>query len=101
MNFIEKPKELYLPFETHSIYITLDDKKIYKLNEDFSKEEVKEVPHPSKENPNIVMHKLQFDFAKDFLLNKENPLKMSVKTARLYNKIGFISDLELAKFIEG
>lgn len=89
-----------LPFETHTIYITLDDDKIYKLNEDFSKEEVQEIPQPSRKNPIVVTHKAQFDYAKYSLLNKMNPLKMSEDTARIYNKMGFISDLELAVFLE-
>lgn len=88
-----------LPFETHTIYITLDDKKIYKLNEDFSKEEVKEIPMQTRENPYMVIHKSQFDMAKNHLLNKENP-KISIEKAKLYNKIGFLSDKELSSFIE-
>ncbi len=89
-----------LPFKTHTIFITLDDEKTYKLNEDFSKEEVQEMPTPSRENPCMVIHKLQFNFAKNYLLNKENPFKISVEEANIYNKIGFISDKELSDFIE-
>lgn len=92
--------ELYFPFKTHTIYITLDDKKNYKLNEDFSKEEVEEMPLPSREKPIMVLHKLQFDFAKNALLNKEGLFKMSTETAKIYNKMGFLSDLELSNFIE-
>lgn len=89
---------IVLNFKTHTIYITLDDNKLYKVNEDFSKEEVKEIPHPSKENPIHVLHKAQFDFAKSALLDNGNPFKMSMETAIIYNKLGFLSDLELSNF---
>jgi len=93
-------KEMILPFKTHTIYITLDDNKIYKLNKDFSKEEVENIPYPSRQNPTLLMHKFQFEMAKFYLLNKSNPFKISVEIAQTYNKIGFLSDNELADFIE-
>ncbi|UYZ39041.1 hypothetical protein OD350_28635 (plasmid) [Clostridium beijerinckii] len=93
-------KEVLLPFGTHTIYITLDDDKIYKLNEDLSREEVQDIPQASRENPIVVMHKAQFDYAKGNKLNKFSDFKMSEEMAKIYNKIGFISDLELVKFLE-
>lgn len=88
------------PFGTHTIYITLDDEKIYKLNEDLSKEEVQGIPQLSRKNPIAVMHKLQFDYAKGTKLNKMSPFRISEEMARIYNKIGFISDLELVTFLK-
>lgn len=95
-DYTPEDKGLYLPFETHSIYITIDD-KVYKLNKDFSKEEIKdikEIPMPSRKNPCVLLHKSQFDFAKRYLLSS-----MSKQTAIIYNKMGFITDEELAGII--
>lgn len=88
-----------IPFETHTIYITLDDAKIYELKSDFTKVEVQEMKNPSKDNPIVGLHKKQFDFAKECLLNNKNPLKMDVETAEIYNRIGFISNEEFNDFI--
>ncbi|MBX8946001.1 hypothetical protein [Lysinibacillus sp. K60] len=89
-----------IPFETHTIYITLDDAKIYELKSDFTKVEVKEMKYPSRENPIMGLHKKQFDFAKGWLLDKNNPFKMDVETAVIYNRIGFISNGEFNDFIK-
>lgn len=88
-----------IPFNSHSIYVTWDNDKMYELKSDYTKVEVTEIQKPSKENPIMVLQKRQFDAAKDYLLNKENPFKMDEKTARIYNQIGFISNEELNTFL--
>lgn len=40
-----------LPFETHTIYVTIDDEKVYVLKNDFTKVEVPRIEVASKENP--------------------------------------------------
>lgn len=47
----------------------------------------------------MVLHKSQFDFAKGYLLNKENPFKIDEEDAKIYQQIGFISVEELNEFI--
>ncbi|MDY3375055.1 MAG: hypothetical protein SOX50_17470 [Terrisporobacter othiniensis] len=85
-------------FNTHKIYVTFGD-KIYKLNrKDLSKEEVSELPTPSKENNVMILHKSQFDMAKGYLLDIQNPFRINIETARLYNKIGFLSNDELKDY---
>ncbi|NCI20627.1 hypothetical protein EJM73_06600 [Clostridium botulinum] len=82
-------------FNTHTIYVIINE-KIYKLNrKDLSREEVNELPKNSMENPIMVLNKCQFDMAKVYLLNIQNPFRISLYTAELYNKIGFLSDDEL------
>jgi len=90
-----------IPFETHTIYITLDDAKIYELKSDFTKVEVQKMKYSSKDNPVMGLHKKQFDLAKAWLLNNENPFKMDVETAVIYNRIGFISNEELYALKKG
>ncbi|MGN4788055.1 hypothetical protein [Bacillus cereus group sp. MYBK209-1] len=46
-----------------------------------------------------MLHKSQFDFAKGYLLNKENPFKIDKEDAKTYQQIGFISVEELNEFI--
>jgi hypothetical protein len=84
-------KKIYLPFATHTIFITLNDDKIYRLNEDFSKIEVNELPQSSRQNPIMVLHKEQFKMA--------NTERLSLEDVKIYNKIGFLTDEELAAFI--
>ena len=91
-------KNLEIPFKTHAIFIILSDEKIYKLNENFTKQEVKIIPEPSRDSPIRVLHKSQFDCGKPFLLDKHNPYRISLETANIYNKIGFLSDEEFIKF---
>lgn len=75
-------------FNTHSIYITLDDDKIYKLNkDDLSRELVDRIPPLNKDNPVMVIHKKQFDYAKGYLMDGDNPFRISVDTARDYRDI--------------
>lgn len=88
-----------IPFSTHTIYVTLDTENIYELKSDYTKVEVAQIKNPSKENPVMFLHKKQFDDAKNYLLNKENPFKIEQETAKIYNKIGFLSDEELNNFI--
>ncbi|MEB9429784.1 hypothetical protein P4I83_32645 [Bacillus cereus] len=88
-----------IPFNTHTIYVTLDDDKIYELKSDYTKVEVSKIQNSSKENPVMVLHKSQFDFAKGYLLNKENPFKIDEEYAKIYQQIGFISVEELNEFI--
>ncbi|MGN4788676.1 hypothetical protein [Bacillus cereus group sp. MYBK209-1] len=42
-----------IPFNTHTIYVTLDDDKIYELKSDYTKVEVPKIQNSSKENPFI------------------------------------------------
>ncbi|WP_066415217.1 hypothetical protein [Sutcliffiella cohnii] len=88
-----------LPFNTHTIYFTLDDEKIFELKSDYTKVAVSAIKSPSKENPIMVLHKNQFDYAKVYLLDKRNPFKIDEETAKVFNHIGFISDEELTDFI--
>ncbi|MFV1457163.1 hypothetical protein [Bacillus mycoides] len=88
-----------IPFNTHTIYVTLDDGKIYELKSDYKKVEVPKIQNSSKEKPVIVLHKSQFDFTKGYLLNKENPFKVDEEDAKIYHQIGFISVEELNDFI--
>ena len=87
-----------LPFETHSIYVTLDDDKTYKVNSDFSKKEITEIPANSLYS---MMHKLQFDACKNYLMDVSLPeqLRMTTDKAVLYNQLGFISDHELVTYV--
>ncbi|MDP4084749.1 MAG: hypothetical protein Q8934_09065 [Bacillota bacterium] len=88
-----------LPFNTHTIYVTFDNDKIYELKSDYTKIGVQKIECSSKENPVMVLHKNQFDYAKDYLLNKENPFKIDEETARIYNQIGFLTNEELNNYI--
>ncbi|WP_246062128.1 hypothetical protein [Paenibacillus oralis] len=56
------------------------------------------VPPPSKADPIIVLHKTQFDSAKGYLLAVDNPFRIDVGTAEIYNRIGFITDEELLDY---
>ncbi len=86
-------------FNTHTIYITLDDDKSYKLNpKDLSKEIVNKIPHGSKENPIIIMHKKKFDIAKDYLMDINNPFRILIDEAEDYQRIGFITEKELEEY---
>ena len=38
-----------IPFNTHTIYVTLDDDKIYELKSDYTKVEVSKIQNPSRE----------------------------------------------------
>lgn len=88
-----------IPFNTHTIYVTLDDDKIYELKSDYTKVEVSKIQNPSREKPVMVLYKSQFDCAKGYLLNKENPFKIDKEDAKIYYQIGFISVEELNDFI--
>ncbi len=87
-----------LPFETHSIYVTLDDNITYKVNRDFSKTEFNEIPAKSIY---CIMHKLQFDACKNKLMDVSLPeqLRLTTNKAVLYNQLGFITDHELFTYI--
>lgn len=85
-------------FNTHTIFVIIDE-RIYKLNKnDLSREEVAEIPVPSKDNPIMVLHKTQFDLAKNYLMDVKNPFRINYDTAKLYNTIGFITDDELLNY---
>ena len=87
-------------FNTHTIFITIGD-KYYKLNrKDLKREEVSELPMSSKNNPIMVLHKVQFDMAKGYLLNIQNPFRISLDTAEIYNQIGFLTDEEFEAYKE-
>jgi hypothetical protein len=53
---------------------------------------------PSDRTNILILHTLQFDHAKAFLLNADNPFRIDVDTAELYHQIGFINSEELVKF---
>lgn len=88
-----------IPFNTHTIYVTLDDSKIYELKSDYTKIEVPKIQKSSEENPVMVLHKIQFDFAKGYLLSKENLFKIEEEDAKKFHQIGYISIEELNDFI--
>lgn len=46
---------------------------------------------PSVEN-SMVIHKLQFDIARGYLLNKANSFKMEDDAVKFYHKIGVITE---------
>ena len=89
---------ILLPFETHTIYLTLDDDKIYRLNADFSRVVVESISVPSRTNSILVMHKKQLDINKRLLFDTKNLMRMSLEDAITYNMIGFVSDDELTEF---
>lgn len=93
-----------LPFETHEIYISMErfDSEggyadFYKLNSDFTKISVEKIPMPTTDKPFLVLHEGQFNGARSFLMNKQNPFKMDKEEANIYYKIGFITKEELDK----
>ncbi len=95
-----------LPFDTHDIYISLDlfDPEggyadFYKLNSDFTKISVEKIPMPTTDKPFLVLHEDQFNGARPFLMNKQNPFKMDKDKAIIYYKIGFITKEELDNYI--
>ena len=88
-----------IPFNTHTIYVTLDDGKIYELKSDYTKVEVPKIQKSSKGKPVMVLHKSQFDSAKSYLLNKEKPFQIDEEDAKIHQQIGFISVEELNHFI--
>lgn len=95
-----------IPFNTHLVYITLNDDKFYQLNSDFSKEEVDQEEvltklrmfDDSKQNV-MVLHKAQFEHGKQYLLDKENPAGISIQAAEQYYKMDFITKSELYDYI--
>ncbi|MGI2295597.1 hypothetical protein [Paenibacillus sp. GXUN7292] len=88
----------HLSFNTHTVYVTLDD-GIYKINrDDLSRESVQHLPEPSKEKPIIVLHKSQFDMAKSYLMSIDNPLRMDLESAELYRIIGFLNNEEYESY---
>lgn len=98
---------MLLPFETHNIYITLDDDKFYQLNSDYTKTEINiseiitgTLLLKSSNHPFMVIHKQQFQYGKFHLMSKENPMRISNETAEIYHKIGFLSKEELETYIQ-
>lgn len=87
--------------ENYEIYITLDEDKIYKINnKDLSRALVDKIPKLAKNKPIAVLHKKQFDIAKNYLMDFQNPFRISIETAKYYNDIGFISKKELDDYKE-
>lgn len=85
-------------FNTHEVYVVMDE-KIYKLNsKDLSKEEVPEFPKGTRIKPIMSLQKAQFDIAKGFMFNIQNHFRISEADAEIYNQIGFISDEELKDY---
>lgn len=89
-----------LPFKTHTIYITLDDENIYELQEDFSKVQVSNIRPATKEHPVMVINKNQFDRAKMYLFNPDNPFKIDKEAAIIYFQLGFINEKELKSYLD-
>ncbi|MPM99167.1 hypothetical protein SDC9_146358 [bioreactor metagenome] len=86
-------------FSTHTIYVTLDDGNAYKLNpKDLSREMIDQIPNNTKESPIMVLHKKQFDMAKDYLMNIDSPFRILVDEAEDYKDIGFISEKEFIEY---
>lgn len=95
-----------IPFETHSIFITLDDEKMYQLFADFSKVEVNQKDILSEfkalhssQNPYTVLHKKQFVHGKPYALDNTGENGLSEESAKIYHRIGFLSDEELQSFL--
>lgn len=93
-----------IPFHTHRVFITLDDEKIYELENNFTKTEISKnefevITEAKNSGPFLILHKKIFDFNKSYFLKKSNPHKIDKEAATTYNKIGFISDKELTDFI--
>lgn len=85
-------------FNTHTVFVVIRD-KYYKLNKkDLSREEVSEIPEPSREKPIIVLNKVQFDMVKTCLLNVQSPFRINLDIAEMYNRIGFLTDEELKDY---
>jgi len=89
---------LKIPFDTHTIYITFNDGIFFELKRDLSTIKVENIQKPTRQNPIFVLHKSQFDIAKEYLLNKDNPNKMDVETSLQYYQIGFLTKDDLQKF---
>lgn len=85
-----------IPFDKYTIYITFDDDQIYELKEDFSKELVSTMNRSTPNNPVLVLHKQQLDYAKTFY--KENASTLDHETWNNYYKIGFITLDELNEY---
>ncbi|GAB6552856.1 hypothetical protein bcgnr5378_06090 [Bacillus cereus] len=97
MDTINRKRE-WIPFSTRAIYATLEGKQLYRVYRDFSRVEVTNNSINLNE-PYLLLHKQQFDFSKGFLLNKDNPFKLSEQAAKIYYQIGFISEQELQEFL--
>lgn len=83
----------------YAVYFTLDDERMFQLNAvDGTRKEVSTIPILDRSIPIMVLHKNQFDFVKHYHLNPDNPDRISLSRAELYNQIGFISDEELRTF---
>lgn len=87
-----------LPFNSHAIYITLDDDELYEVKSDFSKIKVDDIL-VNQSKPSILLHKAQFEAAKGFLLDIENPFRLKNDDAKLFNKLGFLSDSDFNNYI--
>ena len=99
-----------LPFQTHRIYITLEDNTFYELHSDYSKTVVdwkeieKEILNQYETThilpPFFVMHKSQFGYVKACAMSKSNPNRMSEETAEIYYKMGFITKEEFENYLQ-
>lgn len=93
-----------LPFDTHKIYITLENNTFYELHSDFSKTEIdfNEIRKQLEDRKNgiIVLHKSQFEYNKTNLLDKKFVGKLSDDLAKTYCRMGFITESELEDFLE-
>ena len=89
------------PFETHKVYITLNNDKMYQLFPDFTKKEVdkKEVLNKadvnSRSKPFMVIHNEQINCGKSYLLDKNKSTRNGAETALEYCKIGFLTKEEI------
>lgn len=94
---------MILPFDKVEIYITLDDDVFYRLNADFSKTEVNKEDILTEEyfhnHRVMVLHKLQFEYGKSHLMDKNNPNRISHEAAKTYCQMGFITNEEYHHFV--
>lgn len=96
-----------LPFETNDIYVTFDRHEedalhtdTYKLNKDFSKTEVEhDAPYSTDGKPSILLEHSEFIGAKRFLMSMKNPFKLDKEEAVILQKIGYITSIELNKYL--
>lgn len=88
-------------FKDNSVFIT-DGKHCYQVNEDGTRNLIlksKIVKTLRSHKPYKLIHKIQFDFVKPFLLDKQNPVNMTKEQLDFYCLIGFISTTEYNNYL--
>lgn len=89
-----------LPFKTHTIYLQFEN-QYYVLHQDLTKEPVEKIKKHSPKYPSVLLKQSEFENAKQYLLNKQNPHRLGEDAVKLYLHIGFITDNEYREYIGG